>query len=417
MKRVLFVLLLFLLSCSAKEAEQAIKLGYIGPMTGGAAQYGLPGYRLEQLAIDQINMQGGILGKKVEFIVEDDACDAKKAVNAFYKLVEFDKVNAVIGGHCSSSTLALAPLANEKKEVLLAVMTSTNDLSKFKDDYVFRMTPPSKYWSSGLADVLIGQGLREVALFYFLQDYPKGAADSFKQAFESKGGKILLEESFDILLLFYFLQDYPKGAAESFKQAFESKGGTILLEESFDPEDKDFRTSLLKVQELQKQHPELMVYIAAQSSDQGYLFLKQMKELGIRPHKLLGENAALSPQNFQSTDGFIKGAMYGFPYIDEKQNVFFSKALQKYHEKYGEELNWMLNHFANAYDAPFVLKQAFEACGSAEPSCVQAQLKSLMYSGASDPADFQIGVAVLGEKGMPVWLTNDQSQVLLFSLE
>ncbi|HLD05202.1 MAG TPA: ABC transporter substrate-binding protein [Candidatus Nanoarchaeia archaeon] len=389
MKRVLFVLLLFLLSCSAKEAEQAIKLGYIGPMTGGAAQYGLPGYRLEQLAIDQINMQGGILGKKVEFIVEDDACDAKKAVNAFYKLVEFDKVNAVIGGHCSSSTLALAPLANEKKEVLLAVMTSTNDLSKFKDDYVFRMTPPSKYWSSGLADVLIGQGLREVALFYFLQDYPKGAADSFKQAFESKGGK-------------------------------------ILLEESFDQEDKDFRTSLLKVQELQKQHPELMVYIAAQSSDQGYLFLKQMKELGIRPHKLLGENAALSPQNFQSTDGFIKGAMYGFPYIDEKQNVFFSKALQKYHEKYGEELNWMLNHFANAYDAPFVLKQAFEACGSAEPSCVQAQLKSLMYSGASgsfhfdengDPADFQIGVAVLGEKGMPVWLTNDQSQVLLFSLE
>src|SRR3989344_8746630 len=389
MKRVLFVLLLFLLSCSAKEAEQAIKLGYIGPMTGGAAQYGLPGYRLEQLAIDQINMQGGILGKKVEFIVEDDACDAKKAVNAFYKLVEFDKVNAVIGGHCSSSTLALAPLANEKKEVLLAVMTSTNDLSKFKDDYVFRMTPPSKYWSSGLADVLIGQGLREAALFYFLQDYPKGAADSFKQAFESKGGK-------------------------------------ILLEESFDQEDKDFRTSLLKEQELQKQHPELMVYIAAQPSDQGYLFLKQMKELGIRPHKLLGENAALSPQNFQSTDGFIKGAMYGFPYIDEKQNVFFSKALQKYHEKYGEELNWMLNHFANAYDAPFVLKQAFEACGSAEPSCVQAQLKSLMYSGASgsfhfdengDPADFQIGVAVLGEKGMPVWLTNDQSQVLLFSLE
>ena len=351
MKRVLFVLLLFLLSCSAKEAEQAIKLGYIGPMTGGAAQYGLPGYRLEQLAIDQINMQGGILGKKVEFIVEDDACDAKKAVNAFYKLVEFDKVNAVIGGHCSSSTLALAPLANEKKEVLLAVMTSTNDLSKFKDDYVFRMTPPSKYWSSGLADVLIGQGLREVALFYFLQDYPKGAADSFKQAFESKGGK-------------------------------------ILLEESFDQEDKDFRTSLLKVQELQKQHPELMVYIAAQSSDQGYLFLKQMKELGIRPHKLLGENAALSPQNFQSTDGFIKGAMYGFPYIDEKQNVFFSKALQKYHEKYGEELNWMLNHFANAYDAPFVLKQAFEACGSAEPSCVQAQLKSLMHLGAFGPFHF-----------------------------
>ncbi len=379
---------LLLLSCTQKPAEfTTFKIGYIGALTGGAAQYGLPGYRLEQLAIDQINAQGGILGKKVEFIVEDDACDPKKALNAFYKLIEVDKVDVIIGGHCSSSTLALAPLANENKKVLLAIMTSTNDLSKFGDDFVFRMTPPSKYWSSGLASVLIGEGSKEAALFYFLQDYPKGAAESFKQSFESEGGK-------------------------------------VLLEESFDPEDKDFRTSLLKVQELQKQHPKLMVYIAAQSSDQGYLFLKQMKELGIQPYKLVGENAALSPQNYQLTGGFIEGAMYGFPYADETQNELFAKALKEYREKYGEELNWMLNHFANAYDAPIVLKQAIEACRGTEPNCVRAQLKSIVYSGASgsfhfdengDPAKFQIGVAVLGEKGLPVWLKDKKGNVLLFS--
>ncbi|MEK6964272.1 MAG: ABC transporter substrate-binding protein [Nanoarchaeota archaeon] len=384
----LILALLLIAACASKPSESdAIKIGFIGALTGGAAQYGLPGYRLEQMAIDEINAQGGILGKRVEFIVEDDSCDPKKAMSAFYKLVEANKVDAIIGAHCSSSTLALAPLANENKKVLLAVMTSTNDLSKFGDDFVFRMTPPSKYWSEGLANVLVNQDLKEVVLFYFLQDYPKGAAESFKQAFEKKGGE-------------------------------------TLLEEAFDPEDKDFRTSLLKVQELQKQHPKLMVYIAAQSSDQGYLFLKQMKELGIQPYKLLGENAALSPQNYQLTGGFIEGAMYGFPYVDEKQNTFFSKALQKYKETYGEELNWMMNHFANAYDSPLVLKQAFEACQGTEPNCVRAQLKSLTYSGASgsfrfdengDPAKFQIGVAVLGDKGLPVWSKDDQGQMLLFS--
>lgn len=385
----LFVYLV-LLSCSGTDSSKdTIKIGYIGALTGGAAQYGLPGYRLEQLAIDQINSQGGILGKKVKFIAEDDACEAKKALSAFYKLAENDGVDVIIGGHCSSSTMALAPVANENKKILLAVMTSTNDLSKFGDDFVFRMTPPSKYWSRGLADVLIGQDLTEVALFYFLQDYPKGAAESFKQAFEAKGGKVLSEQAFDL-------------------------------------DDKDFRTALLKVQELQKQYPKLMVYIAAQSSDQGYLFLKQMKELGIQPYQLLGENAALSPQNFKATDGFIKGAMYGFPYVDETQNKFFTDALSAYKEKYGEELSWMLNHFANAYDAPFVLKQAIEVCRSTEPNCVRTQLKLFMHSGASgafqfdvngDPALFQIGVAILGEGGLPVWLKNDQGNVLLFSAE
>ena len=282
----LLLVVLLLISCTQPEKnvdeKENIKIGYIGGLTGGSAQYGLPGYRLEQIAVDEINAQGGILGRPVEFVAEDDACDAKKAVNAFYKLVEADKVDIIIGGHCSPSTLAIAPIANEKKKIILAVMSSSNDLTKFGDDYTFRMTVPSKYWSEGLAGVLIKQGMKEAMLFYIQLDYPKSAAQSFKEIFQKMGGK-------------------------------------TVLEEGFDPDEKDFRTTLLKADEELKKNPKAMIYVASQTADQAHLFLKQAKELGIKA-QFIGENIALSPKNYELTQGYIDGAMYGFPYVDAKEN-------------------------------------------------------------------------------------------------
>lgn len=389
MKKFAFLLLIMILlaSCSQpkEEEKKSIKIGYLGGLTGGSAQYGLPGHRMEQIAIDEINAQGGILGRQVELVVEDDACDAKKAVNAFYKLVEADKVDMIVGGHCSPSTLAIAPIANEKKKIILAVMSSTNDLTKFGDDYIFRMTVPSKYWSEGLAGVLIRKGMKEAMLFYIQLDYPKSAAQSFKEIFQEMGGK-------------------------------------IILEEGFDPDEKDFRTTLLKADEELKKNPKAMIYIASQTADQAHLFLKQAKELGIKA-QFIGENIALSPKNYELTQGYIDGAMYGFPYVDFAENEIFAKALQKYKEKHGEELQWALNHFANAYDAPYVLKQAIEACNGTDSDCLRAVLKTMTYTGASgtfkfdvngDPAEINIGVAVVGKGGYPDWMKDEKGKVVLF---
>ena len=107
------------------EDKTVVKIGFIGPLTGGVAQYGIATKEGVELKIEEINAQGGINGKKLELITVDDKGDAKEAVNAYKKLVSNDKVDMIIGAVTSVPSNAIAELA-EKDKMPMITPTGTN---------------------------------------------------------------------------------------------------------------------------------------------------------------------------------------------------------------------------------------------------------------------------------------------------
>ncbi|MDI6721115.1 MAG: ABC transporter substrate-binding protein, partial [Candidatus Aenigmarchaeota archaeon] len=107
--------IVFIAGCVSQPSAQTVKIGFIAPLTGDAAVYGLPLKNMVELATEEINSQGGIDGKKVEIIYEDGKCNGKDAATAMQKLVSVDKVRVIFGGFCSSESLGAEPIATQNK--------------------------------------------------------------------------------------------------------------------------------------------------------------------------------------------------------------------------------------------------------------------------------------------------------------
>ena len=103
-----------------QATKEPIKIGFIGAMTGQFTKYG--SYQAVQLAIDNINKNGGIKGTPVKLIAEDGKCDPNTAVTAMNKLIDVDQVKVVLGGHCTPESAAIAPIAEKNKVIMLAAI-------------------------------------------------------------------------------------------------------------------------------------------------------------------------------------------------------------------------------------------------------------------------------------------------------
>lgn len=202
MKKVIFfsfvifaVIILGIFGC-AKEGKE-IKIGAVLPLTGSAAVWGENAKMGLEIALDEVNQEGGVKGKNVKLIFEDSQSDPAKAVSSLQKLNSTEKVPAVIGDIASSSVLAMAPVAEREKVVLLSPGASNPDISQ-AGEYIFRN------WQS---DALEGEidakfayhdmGYRKIAVLYVNNAYGGGLKDVFERTFKQLGGKILASEPFE----------------------------------------------------------------------------------------------------------------------------------------------------------------------------------------------------------------------------
>ena len=133
MMALLLFMVPFVVVCPG--SAQPIRIGVELPLTGYAATYGEDGKRGAELAVDEINGAGGINGRKVEAIYEDDGAVGKTAVSATQKLITVDKVPVIVGGMMASAALSAAPIARENKVVFVATVSSHPDLTS-EDLYV-----------------------------------------------------------------------------------------------------------------------------------------------------------------------------------------------------------------------------------------------------------------------------------------
>ncbi len=171
------------------EPVQTLKIGVVVPLSGGLAAYGENTLEGVKLMADQINAQGGIDGKMIELVVENNEGDPTKTANAVRKLVAIDKVLAIIGPITSTNALAVGRDANSKMTVLLSP-TATNDKVTAQGQYVFRTCFTDSFQGVAVAKFAYNDlGIKKAVPFEdTASDYSVGLCKSFAGTFNSLGG-------------------------------------------------------------------------------------------------------------------------------------------------------------------------------------------------------------------------------------
>ena len=177
--------MVFSIGCAKKEVKE-VKIGTISPLTGAAASYGEKMTRAIDLAVQEVNDKGGINGKKVVVIHEDDKLEAKDGVTAFKKLTSIDKVSAVIGAVGSSVTLAISPVAESSKIPLITPISSAVSISK-AGDFIFRICPSDAIQGVIISKWIKEKGFNNIAILCINNDYGTGLKDRFKEEFTKLG--------------------------------------------------------------------------------------------------------------------------------------------------------------------------------------------------------------------------------------
>lgn len=300
-----------------KEAKE-IKIGVITPLTGDGATYGMATKRGLDLAAEEINNKGGIKGKKLKLIYEDDQMKPEMGINAINKLIHFHKVPVIIGAFGSTITLSIAPIAESNKVVLFSA-SSTADEIKDAGDYIFRNVPPNSL-----------QG--------------RNAAEFAAQKLNAKTATIL-----------YMNNDYGITMKKAFEKSFIELGGKILLIENYNQGDKDFRTQLSKKKEKQ---PDVIFY-PGHYQESG-LILKQAKELGIKA-TFIGGDGSYSPELTKIAGEAAENSYYtlmamGYGIADNE----ITKFVKSYKQKYKEAPDV---YSAYAYDSLNIIAEAIKKGG------------------------------------------------------
>ncbi|BCB06261.1 branched-chain amino acid ABC transporter substrate-binding protein [Vreelandella venusta] len=178
----------------AGMAQAEVKVGFLGGFTGGIESLTPPIFAGAQLAVAQINEQGGILGgQTLEMPSGDTTCsDASAASNAADRMVNSEQVTAIVGALCTGATVATANNAAVPGGVLMVSPASTAPAVSGLDDndLVFRTVPSDAFQGEMLAKLLLDKGIDFVAVTYVNNDYGRGLSEAFSGAFEAGGGEI-----------------------------------------------------------------------------------------------------------------------------------------------------------------------------------------------------------------------------------
>ena len=184
---ILLIAILLLASCGTQTGDEKVKIGFLGPLTGDVAFVGESALASARLAVKEVNDAGGINGKNIELIAEDGKCRGQESSIAANKLVNIDKVIAIIGGICSAETIAAAPVAEKAGVVMISPGSSSPDITD-AGDYIFRNYPSDAYQGKAAAEYFHDNGYHKVAILYEISDYPQGIYDVFSQAFPKLPG-------------------------------------------------------------------------------------------------------------------------------------------------------------------------------------------------------------------------------------
>ncbi|MDD5068178.1 MAG: ABC transporter substrate-binding protein [Candidatus Pacebacteria bacterium] len=173
-----------------------VTIGFTGPLTGDLANIGQNAKAAVEIAVSEVNAAGGINGRTLNVIYEDDKCAGPEGASAAQKLINIDKVSVILGSTCSPATLAMAPIAEQAKTVVLSYSATAPKISD-AGDYIFRDVPSDLFQAKYAAQFAYNTLKKtKVAIVYINNDWGIGLNKAFTDAFTALGGSVVSSEAY-----------------------------------------------------------------------------------------------------------------------------------------------------------------------------------------------------------------------------
>ncbi|OQB24139.1 MAG: Leucine-, isoleucine-, valine-, threonine-, and alanine-binding protein precursor [Firmicutes bacterium ADurb.Bin182] len=300
----------------AGGGSDTIKIGFIGPLTGEVAQYGVAAQNAMNLYIDSLNEKGGIGGKKIELISYDDKGDATEAVNAYNKLVTSDEVVAILGAITSTPTIAVAQQSAVDNVPMMTPTATHADVTSYGNN-TFRACFLDPFQGSTMAKFSVDElSAKTAAVIYNTSDaYSSGLRDSFIET----AGEVGLE---------------------------------IVADEGYSKDDVDFKAQLTNIAAADPD-----VLFVPDYYNNVYIISSQSKEIGLRA-TLLGIDGADGVLAIEGADSAnVEGLYFANHYSTEDPSELVQGFLSGYEEEFGQTPSALA---ALGYDGAMILCSALE---------------------------------------------------------
>lgn len=301
--------------------ENVLKIGGIGPTTGGAAIYGNAVKNGMQLAVDEINAAGGINGMKIEMNFQDDTHDAEKAINAYNNLKDWG-MQLLIGTVTSAPCIAVQAQAGNDGMFLLT--PSGSAVESIEAPTAFRVCFSDPNQGVASADYIAQKGLsKKIAVIYNSSDA------------------------------------YSSGIYEKFAAEAKAKGLEVVAAESFtNDSNQDFSAQIQKIKTSGADLVFLPIY-----AQEASLVLQQANKAGLTT-KFFGCDGLDGVLNIENFDTKLaEGVMLLTPFAKDGKDEATKKFVAAYREKYNNDDTYLIQFAADAYDAVYIVKAAAEKAG------------------------------------------------------
>lgn len=353
----------FVLASCSKSADDVIKVGSIGPLSGGVAVYGVECKNGIDLAVEEINANGGVNGKKLVIVAEDDEGNPEKSVSAYKKLTTKDGVKLIIGSLTSGCTQAITQLSQAQKVIQIAPAATAPAITD-AGNYVFRTC--------------------------FIDPFQGTVGGKF--SYETMGAR-------NAAILYDIQNDYSVGLTENFVATFTELGGTIVAKESYATGDKDFNAQLTKIKNAKPDIVYLPDYYGTVA-----LIAKQLRAQDITC-PLVGGDGWDGFTNDNAGDEVLNG-FYSNHYATDSTEASVQQFVKAFQTKYGKAPNAFA---ALGYDSVYLLKDAIARAGSADTAAIRDALEAtdgnfvtghLVFDAKRNPIKSAVMLEVVRKDGM-----------------
>ena len=349
---------------------QTIKIGVNEPLTGAFAASGTYVVNGAKIAADEINAKGGLLGQKLELVIEDNKSNPTEAAAVAEKLITRDKTPVMMGAWGSSLTLAVMPKLVDYETPMVVETSSSGKITTSGNPYIFRISPPSSVEAAAFSPLVGKIGLKKVDFLVINNDWGRGAAEDF--------GKMLKE-----------------------------KGVTIGLVETMDQSAQDMSAQLSKFKG--SDADTLMITTAV---DQLTLIFKQAAALGLKKRIITTGGSQNPDQIIEQAGAAANGTMHlttFLPWFPEKTpNPEATAYFISEWKKRGFQFAGVTESF-RGYDGIRTAAAAIQKAGKAEPAAIKAALWNIDVKGLNGDIVFK--------KSGPAGQESGQSQPNVYMIE
>ncbi len=319
------------------SAQAPIKIGASISLTGTYAKLGSYTQDGYQMCVKEINDKGGLLGRKIEFVIYDDRSDPPTAIRLYEKLITEDKVELVMGPYSSPVTKAASGVSEKYKKIMVASLAAETAIWERGFKYLFMTISPAEAYMEGLIDLAAERGLKTVAVINEDTSFARAAAAGAVDLAKKKGMRVVFHDA------------YPKGTT-------------------------DFSALLIKIKSL---NPD--VFVAGSYFDDAVATTRQMKELDVNP-KMYGVTVGGDVPDFGTQLGKTAEYVYGSTqWSDDVRYPGVKEFVQNYKKMFNREFSY---HAPAAYSACQVFAEAIRRANSLDSDKIREQLLKMRLTTA-----------------------------------